>query len=178
MFKKDSYRWQIGTSKTTKIQCFDRFPRIISPLKCSRILLTFFAKHINTHNLTQTMYNMKNLHNYVTKLLIYGVVGDRLLTSPCLLHYFCHSVQWGRRFTYWHMYLYQSLFVPVYAYAFMTSRQKMEWGEWVRGGLASHSTHYRSFQRCFYGSWGPQEAPLQVCVNNNLSCQLTVAETA
>jgi len=43
--------------------------------------------------------------------------GDRLLASPCLLYYFYRNVQWGRWFTYLHMYSYQSLFVvlPVYA---------------------------------------------------------------
>jgi len=45
------------------------------------------------------------------------VCGDMLLTSPCILHYSYHNVQWGHWLTYMHMYLYQSLFVPVYAYA-------------------------------------------------------------
>jgi len=48
---------------------------------------------------------------------VVGFCGDRLLTSPCLLHNFYHNVQWGCRFTYLHMYLYQSLSIPVYAYA-------------------------------------------------------------
>jgi len=39
-FKMDSYRRQCGTSKTSKIGCFDRFPCTVSPLQCSRILLT------------------------------------------------------------------------------------------------------------------------------------------
>jgi len=42
---------------------------------------------------------------------------DRLLAFSCLLYYFYRNVYWCRRFTYFHMYSYQSLIVPVYVYA-------------------------------------------------------------
>jgi len=43
--------------------------------------------------------------------------GDRLLACLAYCAIFYHNVQWGRRFTYLHMHLSQSLFVLVYAYA-------------------------------------------------------------
>jgi len=65
----DSYRRQSGTSKTTEIVCFNRFPCVVLPLQCSRILLTCSGETVHGNFLGQIPIRLRNLVAFAARFL-------------------------------------------------------------------------------------------------------------